>query len=85
MRLTDYLDSKNISKAQFSRLIGISPMHLSNICNRRRNPSVPLIKRIQKYTDGEVSMDDLFNPEVPSRLKTKDPDMNKLKKVQRGR
>jgi transcriptional regulator with XRE-family HTH domain len=84
MRLADYLYSKNINKAQFARLIGISPMHLSNICNRRRNPSVPLIKRIQEYTNGEVSMDDLFNPEVPSRLKTKDPNMNKLKKSQRG-
>ena len=84
MRLADYLYSKNINKAQFARLIGISPMHLSNICNRRRNPSVPLIKRIQEYTNGEVSMDDLFNPEVPSRLKTKDPNMNKFKKSQRG-
>ena len=71
MDLEEFLNIHNMTKAAFSRLIGISPMHLSNICNGWKNPSLHLIKQIEKATNGSVSMDDLFNPNAPSRLKSR--------------
>ena len=71
MDLEEFLKIHKMTKATFAKLVDISPMHLSNICNGWKNPSVHLIKQIEKATNGCVSMDDLFNPNAPSRLKSR--------------
>ena len=74
MRLVDYLKANNLNRSQFAKMLGISPTHMSDICNKKRNPSLTLTRRIIKITNGKVSIGDLFNPEAPSRLKNKDFD-----------
>lgn len=69
MKLSEYLKKYGISQAKFSRLIGISPPHLNNIIKGNRNVSIPLGKIIEKTTNQEVSLNDLYNEEAPSKFK----------------
>ena len=65
MRLLDYLKAKKLNKLKFSKILQISPIHMSNICNGKRNPSSKLMKRIEELTNGQVTMQDLYDPNVP--------------------
>ena len=71
MRLKDYFLLEQISEREFAALIRVSQSHISNISMGRKNPSLPLAKRIEEMTGGKVTTDDLLNPEAPSRLNMK--------------
>lgn len=71
MKLKEYFQKNHLSQAAFARKIGISRAYLCNILKGNRTPSLPLAKIIQDSTEGDVSLDDLFNPKAPSRLQTK--------------
>ena len=69
MRLADYLQGQDITKSEFAKQINISAAHMSDICNGKKNPSLPLARRIIGVTEGKVTVGDLFHPEAPTRLK----------------
>jgi len=69
MRLVDYLKANNLNRLQFAKILGISPTHMSDICNKKKNPSLDLCRRIIKATNGKVNIGDLFNPDAPTRIK----------------
>lgn len=71
MRLEEFLEKNNITRAKFADTVGISVGYLCNLCRGWRNPSLPLIRKIIKATNGQVNVGDLFNPEAPSRLRKK--------------
>ena len=71
MDLKNYLKIHSLPQEKFASLLGISQPHLSNILKGRKSPSIQLAKRINDVTNGKVSLDDLFNPEAPSRMKRK--------------
>lgn len=54
MDIKEYLTSYNIKQCEFAKNIGISKAHLSMIANRKRNPSIPLAKKIVRITEGKV-------------------------------
>ena len=76
MKLKDYLKEKDITEDFFAASIGVSQVHVNYITRGKRNPSIELSRIIEKATDGKVTVYDLFNPEAPSRLKSR----NKRKK-----
>ena len=72
MRLEEYLKKHKITCTAFGDKVGVSDAQITRIINKKRNPSPHLMKRIQEETNGEVGFEDLFNPEVPSRLKKRE-------------
>ena len=68
MRLSDYLKVKKLSRLKFSKILGISPIHMSNICNGKRNPSSKLMRKIEELTKGQVTMQELYDPGVPPQI-----------------
>lgn len=60
MDLRRYLFEKRISVTAFSSILGCSRIHLSEIINGRRLPSLVLAKLIEKETEGEVTVQDLL-------------------------
>ena len=71
MKLEDYLKKNNLTHDDFSRKVGVTRPLITQIIGGR-NPSTALVKRIEEITNGEVTLNDLFNPEAPSRLKKKE-------------
>ena len=69
MRLREYLKKYKITYKTFGKRVGVSDAHITNIINNERNPSPHLMKKIEDVTKGEVTMQELFNPEAPTRLK----------------
>ena len=79
MKLDKYLKNNEVSQADFARRVGVTRHHISQIVNNLRNPSLELATIIEQATKGEVSMKDLFNVKVPSRLRS-----IKRKKIEKG-
>jgi len=79
MELKDFLFKNKISQADFSRKIGVTQARVSQIVNKKRNPSSHLMKIIEEVTNGEVTMQELFNPNSPSRLKNRKRKTNENK------
>ncbi len=62
MDLRTYLFQKRISVTAFSKTIGCSRIHLSEVINGRRKPSLMLAKAIEMATNGNVSARELIGP-----------------------
>lgn len=60
MDLRTYLFNRRISVTEFSKTLGCSRIHLSEIINGRRKPSLMLAKSIEMATNGEVKAEDLL-------------------------
>ena len=60
MDLRTYLFQKRISITKFSKTLGCSRIHLSEIVNGRRIPSMMLAKHIELLTNGEVKAKELL-------------------------
>jgi DNA-binding transcriptional regulator YdaS (Cro superfamily) len=60
MELRVYLFQKRISVTDFSKSLGCSRIHLSEIVNGRRIPSLLLAKAIERATNGEVTAEELL-------------------------
>ncbi len=67
MKLADYLAKNGLTHDDFSRKVGVTRPMITLLVNRRKNPSLKLVKRIEDETKGEVSFHDLFNPDVTSK------------------
>lgn len=71
MKLKEYLERKKLTERQLALSIGISQQHLNRLINRASNPSLPLAKKIQDVTKGKVTIEELLNTELPSRISKK--------------
>ncbi len=60
MDLRTYLFHKRLSVTKFSKILGCSRIHLSEIINGRRVPSLMLAKSIERETSGAVKAEDLL-------------------------
>ena len=72
MKLAEYLKKHGLTHEQFAVQVGVSRPVITIMINGRKNPSARLIKKIQDETNGEVTFEDLYNPEAPSRMKNRD-------------
>jgi transcriptional regulator with XRE-family HTH domain len=60
MDLRTYLFQKRLSVTDFSDKLGCSRIHLSGVVNGKRIPSLLLAKSIEKFTNGEVTVEELL-------------------------
>ncbi len=56
--LNRYLIDMCISKAPFARKLGMSPQRLQHYLLEKADPSISMVKLIEKITDGKVKVDD---------------------------
>lgn len=63
MKLREYLFVKRISVKDFSQIVDYSRTHISAIVNEKLKPSPKLARRIEKETNGEVTIDELLKGE----------------------
>jgi DNA-binding transcriptional regulator YdaS (Cro superfamily) len=73
MKLAEYLEKYRLTHAEFGERVGIKQPQVSRIINHKGNPSPHLMNLIEEATKGEVTMQDLFNRNAPSRLKKRKP------------
>ena len=71
MDLKDYLSKNGISQVDFSNKIGITQARISQIVNKKANPSIVLAKHIEEVTKGKVTVMNLISQDAPSRFKVK--------------
>jgi transcriptional regulator with XRE-family HTH domain len=63
MNLREYLFIKRMSIQEFSEIVDYSRVHISGIVNGKFRPSRKLAKRIEKETNGEVTINELLKRE----------------------
>lgn len=69
MQLKEYLKVHGITHEKFAQMIEVTRPLVTNIANHKINPSIVVIVQIEKATDGLVSAQDLFNPDLPSKTR----------------
>jgi len=60
MDLRRYLFEHRIKVKDFSELIGCTRIHLSGILNQKRKASIRMAKSIERFTDGEVTVNEVL-------------------------
>jgi transcriptional regulator with XRE-family HTH domain len=63
MNLREYLFVKRMTIQEFSEIVDYSRVHISGIVNGKLRPSRKLAKRIEKETNGEVTIQELLKGE----------------------
>jgi len=58
MELEKYLKKQRITQNSFAKLIGISTVHANRLVRGKRLPSITVVKRITKATNGMVTLED---------------------------
>lgn len=71
MKLKDYMEQKRLTETKFAVDIGITQQHLNRLIRMLSNPSLPLAKKIHEKTNGQVTIEEMLNPNLPSRLDIK--------------
>lgn len=65
MNLREYLFRNEMTKTEFAKRIGTHRNTLYLIIKGKVNPSLPMAKKIEEVTNGEVQMEDLLkNPKT---------------------
>lgn len=60
MNLNDYLQTVNLSRAEFANLIGVSGQAVGRYANSKRIPEPKVMKAIVLVTDGKVTPNDFY-------------------------
>lgn len=60
MDLKTYLQSRRISNKEFAELIDVAPCSVSNYICKKRKPALEIAIRIEKATNGKVTVEELF-------------------------
>ena len=60
MDLKVYLESKDISRTKFAKMIGVHPSTITNYISWRRKPTLEIGKCIEVATNGKVTIEDLL-------------------------
>ena len=78
MELREYIKKNNLTERDLASLIGISQQHVNRLIRKIANPSLPLAKKIKEATRGKVTIEEMLNSNLPSRLS-----MRKRKSVEK--
>jgi DNA-binding XRE family transcriptional regulator len=70
MKLKEYLKKQSITHKNFGKMIGVSQAYVTFMVSGKRMPSLTLMQRIIKSTNGEVNIGDFFNHDTPSKLRS---------------
>lgn len=62
MDLKEWLKKKKILQIEFARQVGVNPLYLSLIINKKRYAGIDLARTIENATKGKVKADDLLRP-----------------------
>ena len=68
MKLEEYLRFNNIKQHTFAKSLGVSQGHINSMIKGKREPSVSLAKKIEKATNGEVSVVELLDIKIPEGI-----------------
>jgi DNA-binding transcriptional regulator YdaS (Cro superfamily) len=60
MDLREYLFRHRIKIVDFSKELGCSRIHLGEVINKKRTPSLMFAKAIERATNGEVTVNELL-------------------------
>ena len=71
MNLKDYMEQEKLTETEFACDIGITQQHLNRLIRMLSHPSLPLAKKIQEKTNSQVTIEEMLNPQLPSRLDIK--------------
>jgi len=63
MKLDDWIQEKGLLKTFFAKEIGISRVYMSNIITGAYIPSRAIAIKIDKYTKGEVTKEEILFPQ----------------------
>ena len=63
MRLSEYLDQTGENESEFSRRSGVSQQTVNRLCRGRGGPRGGTALKIERATDGLVSLEDLVEAE----------------------
>lgn len=63
MKLDQYLTSRGISRSDFGKAVGVTPVAITRYINGNRFPDKDMILRIESETSGEVAVRDWYAPE----------------------
>lgn len=71
MDLEEWMIKNKIKQAKLAKDIDVYPSQISSLLNGRHKPSYKLAEKIKKYTNGEVTIEELFNIERHGNIKSK--------------
>jgi len=60
MQLSEWLAREGIKRSRFAASVGVSPSHITGLCDGVSSPSLALAQRIHKETGGAVGPEDFF-------------------------
>ncbi len=61
MKLGTYLSTNSIAHSHFGKRVGVSHVHIGRLVRGERKPSIDLVERIFRETDGAVTANDFFD------------------------
>ena len=61
MLLSDWLREKGITRVEFAARVGVSPGHITGICDGTTWPSRRVVTAIRRETVGAVTADDFLD------------------------
>jgi transcriptional regulator with XRE-family HTH domain len=64
MDLLLYMRSRNFTQEEFAAMIHVKPSTISNYIHGRRKPTLEIGRRIEKFTKGKVTIEDLLAYQV---------------------
>lgn len=64
MKLSDYIDGANLTRAEFAALIDVDEASLSRYISGSRRPNWDVLHRIRDATGGRVTANDFMNETV---------------------
>lgn len=63
MKLSEWLESKKMSRAELARRLKVHASLISRLANGKRAPSLAMMQGINKETGGRVGLKDWDQPE----------------------
>ncbi len=69
MKLLEYLKKYSLTRTEFSKRVGVSGAHITNIILGKKRPSIHLTKKIELETGGEVGLDDFLHTQTLYKAK----------------
>lgn len=78
VKLSEYLKDRNLSRAEFGNIIGVSQVAITRYINGLRIPRSVHLEAIAKATDGAVKPNDFFDGLPASAPSGTDPPANVL-------
>jgi transcriptional regulator with XRE-family HTH domain len=66
MKLQQFLDQNNISRADFARAVGVSEVAITRYVGGKRMPRTDLLVKIREATKGAVTADDFLPEPAPA-------------------